>query len=136
MQKRDILEKYKKEEDRLAVAKLLDKIELCDKNWKIEYTDFLDEYQENMLKKVLVLLKKNFVSYGGYEEAERKMLIIYPEKLKNIFTENKFNFNTIISVIRLVVKKQQTEKLGHRAYLGGLIKLGIKREKLRRYISK
>ena len=50
MQKREILEKYKKEEERILVAKLLDKIELCEKRNKMEYTDFLDEYKESMLK--------------------------------------------------------------------------------------
>lgn len=135
MQKRAILEKYKKEEDRFLVAKLLDKIESCEKRNKIEYTNFLDEYQENMLKKVLILLKKNFISFGGYKEAERKIIILYPDKLKNIFEENKFNFNMIISVIRVRPLKEEIESFGHRAYLGGLIKLGIKREKLRRYIN-
>lgn len=38
MQKREILEKYKKEEERILVAKLLDKIELCEKKikWNIQ----------------------------------------------------------------------------------------------------
>lgn len=130
MQKREILEKYKKEEERLLVAKLLDKIEACEKRNKIEYTDFLDEHQENILRKVLILLKQDFVSFGGYEEAERKILILYPEKLKSAFGENKFNLNTIIAVIRIRPLKEDMEKLNHRAYLGGLIKLGIKREKI------
>lgn len=130
MQKREILEKYKKEEERLLVAKLLDKIEACEKRNKIEYTDFLDEHQEHILKKVLIFLKQDFVSFGGYEEAERKILILYPEKLKSLFEENKFNLNTIITVIRISPLKEDIKKLNHRAYLGGLIKLGIKREKI------
>lgn len=130
MQKRDILEKYKKEEERLLVAKLLDKIEACEKRNKIEYTDFLDEHQENILRKVLIFLKQDFVSFGGYEKAERKILILYPEKLKFIFEENKFNLDNIITVIRIKPAKENIEKLNHRTYLGGLIKLGIKREKI------
>ncbi len=55
MQKKDLLQKYKKEEERLLVAKLLDKIEFCEKRNKIEYTDFLDEHQENILKNVLLI---------------------------------------------------------------------------------
>lgn len=130
MQKIEILEKYKKEEERLLVAKLLDKVETCEKRNKIEYTDFLDEHQENILRKVLILLKQDFISSGGYEEAERKILILYPEKLKSVFEDNKFNLNTIITVIRIKSLKEDIEKLNHRAYLGGLIKLGIKREKI------
>lgn len=130
MQKKELLQKYKKEEERLLVAKLLDKIEFCEKRNKIEYTDFLDEHQENILKNVLYVLKKDFILYGGYEEAERKILILYPQKLKSIFEENKFNLNTIITVFRLLPLKEEIQKLNHRAYLGGLIKLGIKREKI------
>ncbi len=130
MQKKELLQKYKKEEERLLVAKLLDKIEFCERRNKIEYTDFLDEHQENILKNVLCILKKDFILYGGYEEAERKILILYPQKLKSIFEENKFNLNTIITVFRLLPLKEEIQKLNHRAYLGGLIKLGIKREKI------
>ena len=130
MQKREILEKYKKEEERILVAKLLDKIELCEKRNKMEYTDFLDKYKESMLKKVLNLVKTDYICFGGYEEAERKLLIVYPEKLNQLFEENKFNFNTIISVIRINPLKEEIKNLNHRAYLGGLIKLGINREKI------
>lgn len=130
MQKKEILQKYKKDEERLLVAKLLDKVEACEKRNKIEYTEFLDEHQENILKKILIFFKKDFVSFGGYEEAERKILFLYPEKLKLLFKENKFRYNTIISVIRISPKKEELEKFSHRSYLGGLIKLGIKREKI------
>lgn len=130
MQKKEILQKYKKEEERLLVAKLLDKIEFCDKKNKIEYTDFLDEYQEGLLKNILNTLEINYVSYGGYSNAERKVLILFPEKLKSIFTENKFKFNSIISVLRIMPNKEELKNLNHRAYLGGIIKLGVKREKI------
>lgn len=130
MQKREILQRYKKEDERLLVAKLLDKIDFCEKRNKIEYTDFLDEHQESILKNVLCILKKDFISYGGYEEAERKILILYPRKLKSIFEENKFDLNIIITVFRILPLKEEIQKLNHRAYLGGLIKLGIKREKI------
>ncbi|MCI8486503.1 MAG: hypothetical protein HFJ20_05375 [Clostridia bacterium] len=130
MQRKELLQKYKKEDERILVAKLLDKIEFCEKRNKIEYTDFLDEYQENILKNVLLILKKDFISYGGYEKAERKILILYPQKLKYIFEENKFNLNTIITVFRLMPLKVEIQKLNHRAYLGGLIKLGVRREKI------
>lgn len=130
MQKREILEKYKKEEERLLVARLLDKIEQSEKRNKIEYTDFLDEYQEKIVTKILIYLKKDFISFGGYEEAERKVIIFYPEKLREIFEDKKFNFNSIINIIRIQPLKNEQEKLNHRSYLGGLIKLGIKREKI------
>ena len=41
MEKNEILEKYKKEEDRLLVSKLFDKISAVEKQNRIQYTDFL-----------------------------------------------------------------------------------------------
>lgn len=79
---------------------------------------------------MLNLVKTDYICFGGYEEAERKLLIVYPEKLNQVFEENKFNFNTIISVIRINPLKEEIKNLNHRAYLGGLIKLGINREKI------
>lgn len=128
MQRKDLLEKYKNEAERLLVAKLLDKIELCEKRSKIEYTDFLDEYQETIALNVLRILNiVNFKIYGGFENAERKIIIFFPEKFSELFECDIFNYNTIFSVIRII---PNNEEITHRIYLGGLIKLGVKREKI------
>ena len=44
MNKHEILKKYVKEEDRLLIAKALDKIEFAKDRNKITNTDFLDRY--------------------------------------------------------------------------------------------
>lgn len=81
MNKQELLKDYKKQEDKICIAQILDKIEISSKKDKIEYTDFLDMYQvslvENFLRKAKI---QNYKLYGGYAEAERKILIIYPEK--------------------------------------------------------
>ena len=73
MNKQELLKDYKKQEDKLCLSQVLDKIEISSKREKIEYTDFLDMYQvslvENFLRKIQF---QNFKLYGGYEEAERK----------------------------------------------------------------
>ena len=56
MNKQELLKDYKKQEDKLCLSQVLDKIEISSKRDKIEYTDFLDMYQvslvENFLRKI------------------------------------------------------------------------------------
>ena len=128
MEKFEILEKYKKEEDRLLVAKLFDKISAVQKQNKIQYTDFLSPIELQILKKVLnMILYKKYLIYGGIDGAQRNIIILYPDKLEDIFNSNQFDFNTICNTIRISHLK---EKMEHKHYLGGLIKLGVKREKI------
>ena len=71
MNKQDMLADYKKQDDKLCLAQVLDKIEISNKRNKIEYTDFLDMYQvslvENFLKN-LCYVKNSFcfVKKGKY----------------------------------------------------------------------
>ena len=81
MEKQRILNDYKKQEDKLLLAQVLDKIEFSRQREKIEYTDFLDMYQVALVKTFLKKIEfKNYVLFGGFENAERNVLIIYPEK--------------------------------------------------------
>ena len=44
-----MLADYKKQDDKLCLAQVLDKIEISNKRNKIEYTDFLDMYQVSLV---------------------------------------------------------------------------------------
>lgn len=129
MNKQDLIKDYKKQEDKLCLSQVLDKIEMSERRGKIEYTDFLDMYQvalvENFLRKMQF---QKYKLYGGYEEAERKVLIIYPEE----FDDNmlKKNYDKILKVIRIQLPEEEKGKYVHRNYLGGIVKLGLKREKV------
>lgn len=128
MDKVNILKKYKKEEERLLVSKLFDKIEATEKQNKIHVTDFLSPIELNLLVEVLNAIKcKNYVIYGGIKNAQRNLIVIFPDKLESIFSENKFDYNSICNCIRIT---NNTEDNSHKMYLGGLIKLGVKREKI------
>ena len=50
MDKQKILNDYKKQEDKILLAQVLDKIEFSKQREKIEYTDFLDMYQIALVK--------------------------------------------------------------------------------------
>lgn len=129
MNKEEILKNYKKEEDKLLIAKMLDQIVLCNKRNKIQNTDFLDERQQILLEKVLHRLEiENYVIYGGFEKAERKVVLFYPEKWNEEIVEK--NYNKVMQVIEILLPNDLKGKYTHRDYLGGLMKLGLKREKI------
>ncbi|MBR2786510.1 MAG: hypothetical protein IKD76_03335 [Clostridia bacterium] len=128
MDKTQILEKYKKEDERLLVCKLFDKILLADKQNKVQITDFLTPVELQLLKDVLKMLDcKNYSIYGGLEDANRNIIVIFPDKLEYVFKENAFDYNSICNCVRIT---NSSENYDHKVYLGGLIKLGIKREKI------
>ena len=113
----------------MLLAQVLDKIEFVKTRGKLEYTDFLDMYQislvENFLKKIKF---ENYKLYGGYEDAERKFLIIYPKKYDEIMLEK--NYSKILKAVRVTLPDEEKGKYSHRNYLGGIVKLGLKREKV------
>lgn len=118
----------KKENELLIQAKILDKIKFCKSKNKIVNTDFLDIYQRNLAQKVLNNEKfKNYVFFGGKTEADRNILILYPEKLNLEII--KPNIKNVIEIVRIKLPNELKGKYEHRDYLSGVMKLGIKREK-------
>ena len=129
--KQEILSKFTNEEDRLLISKLLDKIDFATKRNSVEYTDFLDMRQRQLIEKTLGEMKcTNYVAYGGFKNAERTAVIIYPDKLEEIFKNEDFSFDTIFSVIRIKLPNELKGRYSHRDYLSGIIKIGLKREKV------
>ena len=129
MNKQLILNKYSKPEDKLLISKMLDKAENSISKNKIQYTDFLDLYQQQLLSKILKQEKiENYKITGGIESSERNIILFYPEKLKTIVNDSKKILPIIC--IRIKLPKEMYNKYNHRDYLGGLLKLGIKREKI------
>lgn len=129
MNKQEILEEYKNKEDKLLLAKVVDKIEFLKSRNKIVSSDFLNLYEQELIDKFLKRIKfKNYYFFGGVIEAERKMLILYPEKLTEELARK--NHSKIISVININLPIELEEEYDHRRYLGAIIKLGIQREKV------
>lgn len=129
MNKQELLKDYKKQEDKMCLAQILDKIKISKKTNKIQYTDFLDMYQvalvQNFLRKIQ---SNNCILYGGYEEAERRIAIIYPDDYTESMIQK--NYDKILKVIRVELSEEEKGKYTHRNYLGGIVKLGFKREKV------
>ena len=127
---RSLLNKYNQEE-KLILSKIIDKINFCEKRNQIQITDFLDMGKQELVKKFLNSQKfYNYIFYGAFEEAERKIVVIYPEKFEELIRDNKIDYNEFISIIRIMLPDELNGEYNHQRYLGGLIKLGIKREKI------
>ena len=129
MNKQEILKKYSKEEERLLIAKVLDKMEFAKSKNKITNTDFLDLYQKNLVQKLLNSIRcENYLFFGGNDNTEREVVIFYPEKFEKQFVEK--NYNNIMQIVEIILPNELQGTYTHRDYLGGLMKLGIKREKI------
>lgn len=119
----------KEKDDKILLAQVSDKIEMCENKNKIEFTDFLDLAQIELAQNYINKLKiENYMSYGGFEQAERKMFVIYPEKFNAMVVEK--NLSSIVKIVRIQLPDDLKGKYNHRDYLGAVIKLGVKREKV------
>lgn len=131
MNKSTILERYLNEEDRILAAKILDKIKLAKTRNQIVNTDFLDMYQKKISQEILNIEKeKNYIYYYPCQEAEKAMLIIYPDKYEDIFLNKRFDYSNIVKLIRITLPNELKGTYAHKDYLSGIMKLGIKREKI------
>ncbi len=117
-------------EEELLLSFIDDKIDECDRNSVIVSTDFLDLRKQsiavNYLKK-----KKNikWLLYGGYDDAERKIIVFIPFYIDDFI--DYISENEDENPLRIFrADKDGFSKLSHRDYLGALMGLGIKREKL------
>jgi len=116
------------DEKKLLLAKINDKYKFAINKNKITNTDFL-----NMSEKVLAqnFLQENritnYLFFGGNgENSDRNILIFYPEKFLPEMVEK--NYSKIASGIRITLPKNVSYE--HKIYLSGILKLGVKREKV------
>ena len=107
---------------KLLIARINDLFSLCDKHCEMKCSDFLDGGELAVIEdEFQIPYGYNTLFFGGYENAERKVLCVFPEWQEPEESE------VPISVIRFDVPKFR--KLTHRDYLGTLMSLGIDRSK-------
>lgn len=112
-------------EDRLLLAHILDRAQQAQSRNIPACTDFLSPQQQVMARETLHLAgipEVSFLCTGGYERAERKVILFLPDWMEPDMAE---------SPIRLLrASFRAEEKLNHRDFLGSLMGMGIVREKL------
>lgn len=123
------LKDYRNPEDKLCLAQILDKIEFVQKRNQIEATDFLDLSQLSLVESFFRKIHfHNFQFFGGYEDAERKIVFLYPDSYTPEMVQK--NNSKFLKVLRISFDSPQNPPYEHRVYLSGIIKLGIRREKV------
>ena len=114
-------------EDRLLLAKVLDRAEQAERRSIPAATDFLSPAQRVQAEDLLRLAgisETAFVSLGGYPEAERRILLFVPDWLDREDAGSQSPLRCLRAVFR------SEEAPNHRDFLGSLMGLGIVREKV------
>lgn len=107
------------EEDRLLVSHFLDMIEICEKSFQPRFSYFLNEHEALLAQSIMTEQRcEGYKLYGGYEEASRKILGIFPPYLED--TDS-------FPVSALIIKYREADKLSHRDFLGVFMSRQIKR---------
>lgn len=115
-------------ERKLLEAKINDQYQFAISKNKITHTDFLNQAEKQLAQKFLQEKKfKNYIFYGGNgQDSDRNILLFFPEKFSQEMVMK--NYEKILSVLKICLPKELEYE--HRIYLSGLMKLGIKREKV------
>ena len=109
--------------DKLLISKTEDLFKLCDKYASPRFSDFLDGAELRVIKeKVFFPADYNVVFYGGFDDAEKIIMGVFPQWHEAELSE--------FPVACIKVEGGFTRKLTHRDYLGTVMSLGISPSKL------
>ena len=109
------------EVDIRLLDRVSDWIMAADEKYITKFSAFLDERQCLLCEKLMASVKyENYRLWGGYENAARRMLCVYPE-----YGEAESE-DYPITAITLLYRKE--DKITHRDILGSLMGLRIKRD--------
>ena len=126
MEKSKLLDRCGAEgEDRLLLAKVLDRAEQAASRNVPAHTDFLSPQQQAMAEDVLRLAgisETAWLRQGGYQGAERNIFLFLPDWMEPEMAE---------SPLRCLRASFRPEfQLSHRDFLGSLMGMGVVREKI------
>ena len=120
-------------EEQLLEKRLIDLSRQAYNRNMITYSDFLNLNELNILHSIPKnSLYANYVTFGGYDFAERQMAAFLPDALslrgeKEAFSSAEL-FAQNLRVLRISpLNKKYAEGLSHRDYLGAILNLGIDR---------
>ena len=105
-------------ESSILTARIFDTVDLCDRNNIPKYLGFLSLEESVLAEHLLSKRNISFSLYGGFIDANRKMLGCFPDWM----TEQEFPITPLTFTFR------EEDTLTHRDFLGSLMGLGIKRE--------
>lgn len=111
-------EAYPEYKEKISV--FMDKISRVKRTWEESFTDFLNPDEQIILNKICSAEEVYSGYMGGLNSYERALAVI---------SCSKYDGNFPVDIIR-IRGNFKFEKLNHRDYLGALLSLGIRREKI------
>jgi RNA-binding protein YlmH len=111
---------YFYDEDRSLVLKLYDKITLAEKGGSCIFTN--EFYAPNLWNKLQEIVSKfnlHMEAYGGFSDSEKRMVAFYT-----------YDIEAFPIRLMKIQNKSKFSSLEHKDYLGAIMSLGIRREKL------
>ena len=122
LNKEQYIEHITDKEQVINMRKVLDKIEIVLNKHICQTTDFLDPYERRLAKSILNRFQDiKFIEFGGIDEAERKVIQIFPDYMPEDELE--------IPIVAFKIEGYNS-KLSHRHFLGSILGLGINRSKV------
>jgi len=114
------------EHDNLIISRINDKLDQCLGGYYVTSTGFLDAHGQSV---ALQTIRKSgagvqAVFYGGYENAERRLLLCLPLDWPIDATAEAAE---LICVLRVKLLGSSSRPLTHRDYLGAMLGLGLDR---------
>ena len=109
--------------DKLFAARLEDMTVLCERDGTAQFSSFLDERQCSVAE---AWCRRNagalgYMLYGGYEDARRRILAVFPDYYAEYITE-------AFPMKCLTFTYRTEDKLTHRDFLGSFMAQQLKRE--------
>lgn len=124
MEREKILQRFVQDLERITAGIILDRIEQLERDGQWQISDFLDPHQQRTADRVLHFFQElKSVTWGGYPEAKRCRLLLYPAE------RQAGKANVALAVLE-VDAGARAEQLCQRDFLGAILGLGLRREKI------
>ena len=127
-------------DDEVLIASVGDRIRQAEARGRMTHTAFLDVREKDVAEKAAIAKRAFFRFYGGYDDAERCVLLLFPDADARDGWDDSQNAKAAaetggakaaadddpLCVLRVRTKRGARE-MTHRDYLGSLMALGIDR---------
>lgn len=110
-------------DDSLLLARVEDAVQLCDKHSYPHFVGFIDERQRALITAAFRRTPQATLCFwGGYSEAERTVCGVFPSFMEEDAA--------LFPLVPLECTYRTTATLTHRDFLGTVLSMGVKREKI------
>ncbi len=121
--KEELLKNISDSDEKTAYARALDKADAAERKNIPAFTAFFDPFKLKRFKEILGYTDMQAVSFGGFEDAERRMMGFFPDYME--WSETDFPITAVE-----VAFTRFSKGLTHRDFLGSVLGLGITRDKI------